>query len=287
MVKIAILGSTQHHNPYCCAPVTEGEVMGELSGEVVRRLNKSPVQALRLWTDATQGDTYAARTDQANYWGADYLVALHTDSAGDKRGYTGSLSCHLPEDDAGKLLGAAIQNRLARDLGWPNAGTRARSDLYVLNGFPQPSTLVEVANHSDPDDCGFLLDNLGRFAESIAGGVTDYLGITTETREDDMIRIIDFDDGTDAIYLIDLGARTKWWIPSGEVLAWLRDGFGIPMITGMQPFGQFFDNIDLVEKEQDQRYQEIKVLMARAASSHSTGADASEIVDEISKRLAQ
>ena len=273
--------------------------MGDYGRRVVDILNQygAPgLQAKLFWNGPDGGDNYRGQVDAAKLW-CNYLVSFHTDAAGnqdnDGRGYTGSMLCYSRHDPEGRRLGQSIQKRMKDDFNWPIAGEQERGGtLYVLDGLPQPSLLLEIGNHSDPEDCAALLSQQDDFCTAIAWGIFDHLGIKAKEPkkpegDDDMIRIIDFDDGTDAIYLIDLGARTKWWIPSGEVLAWLRDGFGIPMITGMQPFGQFFDNIDLVDKEQDQRYQEIKVLMARAASSHSTGADASEIVDEISKRLAQ
>lgn len=180
-MKIAINPSTQFHNPYCCSNDVEGYVMGTLGNiliDVLNRYGAPSIQARLFWNGPEGGDNYAGQVAAATAWDADLLVSFHTDSAGDKRGYTGSLLCYSKYDDTGRALGWAMMNQMKNDFNWPISGESERSGtLCVLDSFANPSCLLEVGNHSDPDDCRFMLDNLGKFAESIAWGIFAHAGI--------------------------------------------------------------------------------------------------------------
>jgi hypothetical protein len=199
MPKVAIVPSTQFHNQYCCANVIEGQKMGEYGRRVTDLINQfgAPgIQAKCFWNQPSGGDDYVGNTDAATAWGADYLVSFHTDSAGDQdndgRGYTGSLLCYSSADPEGRRLGQRIQSRMTTDFRWPIAGEQDRKGtLYVLDDFSGPSCLVELGNHSDPQDCRALIDQAEQFCQAIAWGIFNYLGTEpkrpgAQTKEDDM-----------------------------------------------------------------------------------------------------
>lgn len=193
MTRIAIPGSMQFHNKYVCSSDVEGHVMGVLAQMVVDRLNKygaPTVQAQRFWT--TNEDGWTGVADGAASWG-DLVVAFHTDSAGnqdnDGRGYTGSVLCFKGADQKGRRLGWAILNRMLTDFGWVIHREEDRSELYMFRINDTPACLLELGNHSDPDDCRFMLANLDKFADSIAWGIFEHLGINPRKdtkQEDDM-----------------------------------------------------------------------------------------------------
>lgn len=188
-MKIAITPSMQFHNQYICSGDVEGNVMGILGQKVVGRLNKygaPSIQAQRFWS--TTEDAWVGIADGAAAWG-DYVIAFHTDSAGDARGYTGSLLCY-GDNQEGHRLGTIIQTRMLTDFGWPSNGGRDYQDKLYMMGLGTPSCLLEIANHSDPDDCAFILGNLDKFADSIAWGIFEFLGINPrkDTQEDDYMK---------------------------------------------------------------------------------------------------
>jgi len=241
----------QFSNSYICSGDVEGHVMAILGQKVVDRLNTygaPSIQAQRFWS--TQEDAWYGVADGAAAWG-DLVVAFHTDSAGnqdnDGRGYTGSVLCFKGADQAGRKLGWTILNRMLTDFGWVIHREEDRSELYMFNINDTPACLLELGNHSDPDDCKFMLANLDKFADSIAWGIFEYLGInprkdTATEEEEEVFRLIQF-QGENAYRLVDFGQRTKWTVPNPAALEWLHS-FGIPQVSGPQPFGEIFQDID-------------------------------------------
>ena len=154
---------------------------------------------------------FRSQVDAAKLW-CNYLVSFHTDAAGDKnndgRGYTGSMLCYSRHDPEGRRLGETIQKRMKDDFNWPIAGEQERGGtLYVLDGLPQPSLLLELGNHSDPEDCQALLNQQDDFCTAIAWGIFNHFGVNPKPTksmegEDDM-RIIAISNDTNTWYLTD------------------------------------------------------------------------------------
>lgn len=112
--------------------------------------------------------------------GVTHLLSFHTDSAGDKdndgRGYTGSLA--LYSTAKGKEWGDQIAKTAAEMAGIPFYASRKRTNLLLLNGTSTiPSTIIEVANHSDPQDLERLQDEtwLELYAIGLIKGIRLYL----------------------------------------------------------------------------------------------------------------
>lgn len=106
------------------------------------------------------------------------FLSFHTDSAGDKRGYTGSLLLWLTQ--RGKIFGETVTREACNVSGVPFYASRQRTDLLVLNTMRYcPSALIEVMNHSDPDDLRLLLDSNWRtlYANGLVKGIMKYLNI--------------------------------------------------------------------------------------------------------------
>ena len=76
---------------------------------------------------------------------------------------------------------------------------------YGLDGLPQPSLLLELGNHSDPEDCQALLNQQDDFCTAIAWGIVGHFGVnpkSTKPTEDDMY-IIAIDDDVNTWWLTD------------------------------------------------------------------------------------
>lgn len=67
------------------------------------------------------------------------------------------------------------------------------------------------------------------------------------TDEDDMVRIMNFGDGN--MYVVDVGARTKWRVEGPGHLAWLH-ALGIQEVQGVQggQVGDIFDDVDWLQQ---------------------------------------
>lgn len=245
----------QMHNSYICSGDVEGHVMGVLGQMVVDRLNRygaPSVQAQRFWS--TQEDAWYGVADGAAAWG-DLVIAFHTDSAGnqdnDGRGYTGSLLCYKGGDEAGRRAGWLIMQRMLTDCGWPIAGERDYTGkLYMFGINSTPCCLLELGNHSDPDDCKFMLANLDKFADSIAWGIFEYLGINPrkdDKQEDDEMKPILMTFGgpghdKNISWLVDFSNMTKLRLETMDEINWFKN-FKIEEVKGPQPHGELFAEI--------------------------------------------
>ncbi len=136
-----------------------------------------------------------AKTD-----GVTHLLSFHTDSAGNKnndgRGYTGTLM--LWRTASGKEWGDVVVREASRIAQVPYYANRERTDLMVLRNF-QTSALIEIMNHSDPDDLKLLLNDEWRelYAKGLVEGLCKYFNKKyvspngesnkkNETKEEDM-----------------------------------------------------------------------------------------------------
>jgi len=110
----------------------------------------------------------------------DLFLSFHTDSAGNKnndgRGYTGSLMLYKTAAD--KKFGETVVAKACSVANVPFYASRKRTDLLVLNKTTGiPSCLIEIMNHSDPDDLRLLLNENWRevYARGLVEGIKAYL----------------------------------------------------------------------------------------------------------------
>ena len=118
----------------------------------------------------------------ANSWGADIFVSLHTNAGGGHGTET------LYKTDGGKALAAKVQEGLLASLGYQSRGLKLRTDLHVLNSTNMHACLDEAAFHDctatsgyqghPPSESSFIRSAAGQqqIAEGVANGVCAYFG---------------------------------------------------------------------------------------------------------------
>lgn len=178
----------QGHNPVNPNAGAEGNGLREqdlvyvIGQRLADRLRANPNFEVRLSrpTRDTQlgtsnGTSLAARVNDANRWGADYFISLHTNaasspSANGTEAYVyarNSRSFHFAED---------ILENLVDVTGLRDRGVLARPGLYVLRKTAMPAVLVELGFITNPGDAALMRDNPGLFAEGIYQGILAYTG---------------------------------------------------------------------------------------------------------------
>ena len=177
----------QGHNPVNPNAGAEGNglreqdlvyVIGQRLADLLRgnpdfevRLSR-PSRDTQLGT--SNGTSLSARVNDANRWGADYFISLHTNaasspSAGGVEAYTyarGTAAFELAED---------ILDGLVEETGLRDRGVKARPGLYVLRKTRMPAVLVELGFISNPGEAALMRDEPGLFAEGISRGILDYV----------------------------------------------------------------------------------------------------------------
>ena len=179
----------QGHNPVNPNAGAEGNGLREqdlvytIGQELADRLRADPDFEVRLsrptrdtLLGTTNATSLAARVSEANRWGADYFISLHTNaasspSAGGSEAYVyarGTPAFGFAED---------ILTNLSDITGLRDRGVQARPGLYVLRKTQMPATLVELGFITNPRDAALMRDEPGLFAEGIYRGIKEFTGV--------------------------------------------------------------------------------------------------------------
>ena len=118
----------------------------------------------------------------ANSWGADIFVSLHSNAGGGHGTET------LYKSEGGKNLAGFVQNGLLSKLPYQSRGLKYRNDLHVLNATNMYAVLPEVVFHDcatnsgpqghPPSESSFLksADGQAKISQGLASGVCSYYG---------------------------------------------------------------------------------------------------------------
>ena len=137
------------------------------------RLSRPTADTLLGTTNAT---SLAARVNEANRWGADYFISLHTNAASSPSA-TGTEAYAYARGTPAFRLGEDILQNLSSVTGLRNRGMQARPGLYVLRKTQMPAVLVELGFITNPRDATLMRDDPGLFAEGIYRGIREFTGV--------------------------------------------------------------------------------------------------------------
>lgn len=124
---------------------------------------------------SSNATSLAARTNEANVWGADLFLSVHT-NASDIPSASGSEAFVYRLGSSASVLAGNILYGLSTETGLANRGVRARPSLYVLRKTVMPAVLTEIGFITNPYDASLMANSPGLFAQGIANGVFAYLG---------------------------------------------------------------------------------------------------------------
>ena len=178
----------QGHNPVNPNAGAEGNGLREqdlvytIGQRLADRLRSDPNYEVRLsrptrdtLLGTTNATSLAARVNEANRWGADYFISLHTNAASSPSA-TGTEAYAYARGTPAFRLGEDILQNLSSVTGLRNRGMQARPGLYVLRKTQMPAVLVELGFITSPRDATLMRDDPGLFAEGIYRGIKEYTG---------------------------------------------------------------------------------------------------------------
>lgn len=161
---------------------TSGDIVVQTAADF---LAQSSVDA---YSEAHSDDpNFVGSTSKANEWGADYVVAVHSDWPGAPSG----AFVHWVSD-AGKALADDIYDAI-EDSEFPMRPSwhKYRDDLYILKNTHAPCVLVEIGKIGDTMlNEEHELEDMGI---AIAQGILNHLGIDEPKEEDDMAHLSEDD----------------------------------------------------------------------------------------------
>ena len=114
-----------------------------------------------------------ARSAEANAWGADYFLSIHSNAA-ESHLACGVEAFSYSDTDEGFPLGEILVDALVEASGFPKRGMFVRPELSVLRKTEMPAVLVELGFVSNPAEASVLASNTDLFAEALYQGFLTY-----------------------------------------------------------------------------------------------------------------
>lgn len=179
----------QGHNPSRFNTGAEGNglreqdvtyAVGQALATLLRQSGNYEVRLSRNSPDEVLGTSNAsslrARVSDANAWGADYFISIHTNGSTDPNA-RGVEAYAYSRDSRAFRLGEDIVDSLVDATGFPKRGMFVRPGLYVLKKTSMPATLVEIGFISNPGEAELMRDNPSLFARGIYNGIVEFTGL--------------------------------------------------------------------------------------------------------------
>jgi len=117
-----------------------------------------------------------ARVSDANAWGADYFISIHTNaSSNPSAGGTEAFSYSRPS--SAFSLGEDILVGISDATGLRNRGMQIRPGLYVLRKTAMPAILVELGFITNPAEAALMSGDPALFARGIYNGILEYFNL--------------------------------------------------------------------------------------------------------------
>ena len=117
------------------------------------------------------------RVNDANAWGADYFISLHTNAASSPAA-TGTEALVYSIPSRSSNLASSILDSLTPLTGLPDRGVIARPGLYVLRRTKMPAVLVEMGFITNRRDAELMANSPELFARGVYLGILEYYGLT-------------------------------------------------------------------------------------------------------------
>ena len=125
----------------------------------------------------SNASSLTARVNDANSWGADVFISLHTNAAENSRASGSEALVYSPASTVAKELSEDILEELALTTGLRNRGIVYRPGLYVLRRTRMPATVIEMGFISNTYDAELMAYSPQLFADGIYRGILDYYGL--------------------------------------------------------------------------------------------------------------
>jgi len=114
------------------------------------------------------------RVREANTWGADVFISLHTNAAQNPNASGSEALIYSERSRVAYELADDILENLTRITGLRNRGIIERPGLYVLRFTNMPAVLVEMGFITNRYDAELMAYSPGLFAEGIYRGILEY-----------------------------------------------------------------------------------------------------------------
>ena len=178
----------QGHNPKNPNAGAEGnglreqDIVYEVGVRLAALLRSNPAFEVRLSRPTpdtllgnSNSESLRLRVNDANAWGADYFLSLHT-NASEQAAATGSEAFVYSKPSRAAELAEDILREMTSYTGLRDRGVFSRTGLYVLRRTQMPAILLELGFITNPSDAALMSGSPELFARGIYEGMLDYFG---------------------------------------------------------------------------------------------------------------
>ncbi len=179
----------QGHNPRDYNTGAEGngffeqDITYDIGVRLYRLLESNPNFTPRLSRPSpdtvlgvNNSSSLTTRVRDANSWGADIFLSLHTNAAENSSASGAEALVYSRSSTVAYRLAENILEELTRTTGLQSRGVKERPGLYVLKRTNMPAVLVEMGFISNKRDAELMAYSPDLFAEGIYRGILDYYG---------------------------------------------------------------------------------------------------------------
>lgn len=131
-----------------------------------------PTESTILGT--SNSSSLTTRVRQANEWGADLFLSIHTNAAENPNATGSEALIYSESSTVAKGVAEDILEQLVLTTGLRNRGIVERPGLYVLKRTQMPAVLVEMGFISNTTDAELMAYSPQLFAEGIYRGLVEY-----------------------------------------------------------------------------------------------------------------
>lgn len=127
----------------------------------------------------SNASSLTARVREANSWGADIFLSLHTNASANESATGSEALIYSYTSDVAYGLAEDILEELTLITGLRNRGVIERPGLYVLRRTNMPAVLVEMGFISNSYDAYLMAYSPELFAQGIYRGILKYYGFSS------------------------------------------------------------------------------------------------------------
>jgi N-acetylmuramoyl-L-alanine amidase len=173
-IKLYVSQANQGHN---AGPggYTEKAGMDAISRALAQVFERDDRFTVKRNAAGKRIDTASENGAEANAWGADYYVALHSNAGG--TGARGTFGFYFSKSSKGYALAKAIVAEVSRLSPGKGEALIAKPGFIELHTPRCPACLIELEAHDWSEGVRFLTGQRAAIAEAVYGGICKGLGL--------------------------------------------------------------------------------------------------------------
>ena len=163
---------------------TEQDITYDIGVRLYNLLSANPNFEPRLsrpTSDTVLGYSNASslteRVREANEWGADVFISLHTNAAVNENATGSEALIYSYSSETAYGLAKDILEQMTLVTGLRSRGVIERPGLYVLRKTTMPAVLVEMGFITNVNDAALMVYSPDLFAQGIYRGILKYYGL--------------------------------------------------------------------------------------------------------------